>query len=943
MRNCFNATMTLTALVATASTAFAAEVTTIQGVETRKVDSGREVVIHTSKAAPTFSVFRLTEPFRILVDVSGGQAAPGLDAAKASDEVIKSVTARSFTDELSSIARVEITLDSAAEFSAKAEGKNIVVRITGQKAHKDAPATAPAAPAVEAPTFGKLDKKTQGQKLLLVVPFSGPSPASENVAIQELQDPPRIVVDIAGAKVEPKWQKLAVATRGVERARVGTQDDGVRFVLDLKAGMPLPEVNVESDHGRMSIVVAPAAPVAPNVAKAEVKVEEPVKAEAPKVVEIAKVEPVVAPKAEPVVAPKAEPVVAKAEPVVAKAEPVAPKAEPVVAPKAEPVVAKAEPVVAPKAEAKLAKAEPKAAKLARVQDVRFEPKDGFLRLSLELTEDFNVGKDDASTKELPMLRVKGTKLPESLVRTLDTTAVGGSTVRAISTYTDGDDTIIAANIGGETEHRQWRKGNTLYWDFRKKGGVSEQIAVTETTQRVEFPRETTAGYEAQAAAQQVGNVISAQARARYTGKRISLDLKDAEIQNVLRLLADVSQLNIVAGDDVKGKVTLKLKNVPWDQALDIILASRSLDKTRSGNIIRVAPIDVLEKEAQLRAQREEASQKLEPLSVRLVPIAYAVAKEIKPQVEALLSSRGKVNIDTRTNVLIVEDVEAVLVKVERLVRKLDTQTPQVLIEARIVQAKTDFTREMGIQWGPTFNFGPNFNNDTGLSFPNSIQVGGAQLGGTSAAPSGGLADAPLYAVNFPVSANSGLAFTFGSLNGAALLHLRLTAEEKTGKTKIISAPRIVTIDNKPAKILSGEKIPITVVTANGPSTRFIDANLEMEVTPHVTTDGSILINIQAKQNQLSDRVDSFGVPGIIVREAETEMLVADGDTAVLGGIYKRTAIENKSYTPFFGEIPVLGWLFKSSHREDSRDELLIFISPRLVNRSEALVESGASN
>src|SRR5207244_7831932 len=191
------------------------------------------------------------------------------------------------------------------------------------------------------------------------------------------------------------------------------------------------------------------------------------------------------------------------------------------------------------------------------------------------------------------------------------------------------------------------------------------------------------------------------AAARYTGRRISLDLKDADIQNVLRLLADVSKLNIVAADDVKGRVTIKLKNVPWDQALDIILRSKQLDKTRSGNIIRVAPVEVLRKEEELRIERQKAKVELEPLAVRLIPVSYAAANDVKPQVTSLLSPRGKVNIDVRTNVLVVEDIPDVLTKVERLVRTLDTQTPQVLIEARIVEANTQFTRDLGIQWGGT--------------------------------------------------------------------------------------------------------------------------------------------------------------------------------------------------------------------------------------------------
>jgi type IV pilus assembly protein PilQ len=301
-----------------------------------------------------------------------------------------------------------------------------------------------------------------------------------------------------------------------------------------------------------------------------------------------------------------------------------------------------------------------------------------------------------------------------------------------------------------------------------------------------------------------------------------------------------------------------------------------------------------------------------------------------------------VNVDVRTNVLVVEDIAEVLLKAERLVRTLDTQTPQVLIESRIVEARSNFSRELGIQWGGNVSASPNYNNATGLTFPNSVRIAGGaddlqnnQIQGVGVNPN--------YAVNLPAAVGSGgggaLGFTFGSLGGAAIVSVRLSAAEATGKVKIISAPKVVTLDNREAKIVSGEKIPITVVTANGPTTRFIDANLELTVIPHVTQDGSILMKVAAKKNELSNRVDLLGVPGIITKEADTVMIVSDGDTAVLGGIYRRTSSETKSYVPWLGRIPVLGWLFKKSVTSDSRDELLIFISPRIVNRNLALVQA----
>jgi len=301
-----------------------------------------------------------------------------------------------------------------------------------------------------------------------------------------------------------------------------------------------------------------------------------------------------------------------------------------------------------------------------------------------------------------------------------------------------------------------------------------------------------------------------------------------------------------------------------------------------------------------------------------------------------------VNIDERTNVLIVEDIDAHLVKIERLVRTLDTQTPQVLIESRIVEARNNFSRELGIQWGGSVNFSQQFGNQTGLDFPSNVIVsGGADDQQNN--QTGGVQPTPQYAVNLPATVGSGgggaLGFILGSVDGSAIINLRLSAAEAVGRIKLVSAPKIVTMDNKEARILSGEKVPITVITANGPTTRFINANLELGVTPHVTQDGAILMKIEAKKNELSDRVDFLGVPGILTNEATTEMIVQDGDTAVLGGLYRRNTQENEAYVPWIGKVPVLGWLFKTTSREDTRNELLIFISPRIVNRQSALVRT----
>lgn len=862
----------------------------VEKIETRAHGGGREVVIHTSKE-PTFSVFRLSDPFRVLVDVNDAHMGGVKELEKVNDGVLRYVSTNTFADETSAIVRIEIALVATAEYRVRADGASIVVTIDGAK-----PAPAIEQPQVEQPQveqsaeraaqpaavsstpasirLGTVSKhKAKGRTVLSAKLESGKL-TKDAVAIEQLADPPRLVVHVAGASIDPKWQRVDIDRFGVKCARVGSGDDGVRFVLDLDKAESLPQIDVDAKNGNIEIALS-----APSK-KAhieEIKIEEPEHAQAEQ--------------------PKEEPA-----PSLAAASPAH------------------ESVAA-----------------VHVKDVSFEPKDGFVRLTVQLdSENANVEKVVASRDDAPMLRIANADLPKLLERMLDTSEVAGEVLQSVSTYKEGNDTILAASIAAGTEHRFWKKGSKLMWDFR----TSAQHASNEPAARViNYGEQATSGFAS--AAVQIPGTIAPDA-ARYKGRRISLDLKDADIQNVLRLLADVSKLNIVAAEDVKGRVTIKLRNVPWDQALDIILRAKGLDKTRNGNIIRVAPVEVLRKEEELRIERAKARIELEPLSVRLIPVSYAVASDVRPQVLALLSPRGKVNIDTRTNVLVVEDIAEVLLKVERLVRTLDTQTPQVLIEARIVEANTSFTRDLGIQWGGNVSATQQFGTSTGLTFPNQIRVQGAADDQTNNAVEGVLGD-PNYAVNLPAAIGAGvgggLGFVFGSAGGAAILNLRLSASEATGKVKIISSPKIVTLDNREAHILSGEKVPITVLTANGPTTRFIDANLELGVTPHVTQDGSVLLQIEAKKNELSDRVDNLGTPGILTKEAKTEMLVRDGDTAVLGGIYKRRASDTKSYVPFLGTIPVLGWIFKTTSKDDTREELLIFVTPRIVNRAQALVST----
>jgi type IV pilus assembly protein PilQ len=309
---------------------------------------------------------------------------------------------------------------------------------------------------------------------------------------------------------------------------------------------------------------------------------------------------------------------------------------------------------------------------------------------------------------------------------------------------------------------------------------------------------------------------------------------------------------------------------------------------------------------------------------------------MQPRVKDILTERGNVAVDIRTNTLIVRDLPENMQRVRSLVASLDLQTPQVLIEARIVEANIRQAREVGVQWGGQSLLSQSTGNPTGLQFPNNVAVTGAVPTG----PANGVSAVPNYAVSLPVGADNGaggaIGLVFGTAGSAATLNLRLSALESSGVIKTLSAPRVTTLDNQQARIAQGLSIPFSQVSAAGANTVFIDAILQLAVTPHVTRDGSILMNINASNNG-PDQANSGsnGQPAISRKEANTNVLVKDGDTTVLGGIYVRRASSTTNGLPLLSRIPVIGFFFRNYRELESKDELLIFISPRILNRQLA--------
>jgi type IV pilus assembly protein PilQ len=421
----------------------------------------------------------------------------------------------------------------------------------------------------------------------------------------------------------------------------------------------------------------------------------------------------------------------------------------------------------------------------------------------------------------------------------------------------------------------------------------------------------------------------------YSGRRINIDLVDADIHSVFRLIAHVSRLNIVAGDDVSGNVTVRLEDVPWDQALAAILQSKGLGAQRFGNIVRIAPMETIKAEKQAEVDAQRAIEELRPLKILVVPLNYSQASQLSTQISGMISDRGSVEVDERSNQLIVKETEERLAQIRELLRHLDRQTPQVTIEARVVEANTNYTRSLGIQWGGELDASAATGYGTGLFFPSDIGVGGGSTGSLTGQPQGLLyaPDQDNLAVDLPADGSTtSLSFSLGSLPGLIDLDARLSAMEVEGEGEIISAPRVTTLDNVAATIRQGARIPFLSTSAGGTQVQFQTAALVLEVTPHITSDGKVFMDLAIENNRPDFGQAVQGQPALLIKEATTQLLVADGDTVVIGGVFSTEVSTSHARTPFLGSIPVLGALFRQTTRSQKRSEMLVFVSPTIVGR-----------
>jgi type IV pilus assembly protein PilQ len=411
---------------------------------------------------------------------------------------------------------------------------------------------------------------------------------------------------------------------------------------------------------------------------------------------------------------------------------------------------------------------------------------------------------------------------------------------------------------------------------------------------------------------------------QYTGHPISLDFQGADLRAVLRTFAEISGLNIVIDPAVQGSVDVALRDVPWDQALDIILRANKLGYSLDGTIVRVAPLTVLADEEKQRRQLAEQQALAGELQVMTATLSYATADQVRPLLlKSALTQRGTIEVDTRSNTLIISDLQSALDKAQALISTLDRPQPQVEIEARIVITNKTYRREIGAQLGLGGEMTPRLGNTTPLAFPNSV-IGGGRTGqpGTPGAPN---------AVDLGVQgATSAVGLVLGAVNGAFNLDLALSALENEGKLSVISTPRVSTQNNVEAEIAQGTQIPIQTVANNTVTVTFKDAALVLRVTPQITAAQTVIMKIALENAQADFGRSVNGIPPIDTQRANTSVLVGDGQTTVIGGIYFSSQENRSGRTPLLHKVPLLGWLFRNELANNQNNELLIFITPRIL-------------
>lgn len=534
------------------------------------------------------------------------------------------------------------------------------------------------------------------------------------------------------------------------------------------------------------------------------------------------------------------------------------------------------------------------------------------RIIIEMT-DSGISTDVWRAQDTVNIEFISSSLPESLQRRLDVSDFA-TPISFVDTTQDGSSIRMSILANGDFQHLAYQTDN-IY-----------TIEVQATTKEEQEEKKKD--------------------KFGFTGERLSLNFQDIEVRSVLQLLADFTGLNLVVSDSVSGNLTLRLNNVPWDQAMDIILKTKGLDKRQSGNVILVAPTDEIAAREKLELEAQKQFQELEALRTEFIKVNYAKASEmatlLKLKDNALLSPRGSVSVDERTNTLLVKDTNDSLTNVRLLLSELDIPVRQVLIESRIVIASDDFSKELGVRFGVSNDgFGA---TDTGTNLVTSGTVGSG--GGTvglinDTSNQVSVLDDGLN-VNMPLQNPAGsFALALAKLPLGTLIQLELSAAQIEGRGEVVSSPRVITANSHTARIEQGVEIPYLELSDGSATLKFRKAVLSLETTPQITPDDRIIMDLDVHKDSVGETV-SFGqglsAPSIDTREVQSQVLVDNGQTVVLGGIYETTKATQTTRVPFFSDLPIIGNLFKSNLAQDDRSELLIFVTPKILSTADLALQ-----
>jgi len=555
-----------------------------------------------------------------------------------------------------------------------------------------------------------------------------------------------------------------------------------------------------------------------------------------------------------------------------------------------------------------------------VEMIDFQVVDGISRVAIKINGDISVDQPVKSAGFIT-LTLKNTVLPKNLQRSLETQSFVTPVLRVTPLMVKmktGTDTKVRIALRTSAPYDTRQEGDMFFIDIKNPDGLTaDKLGIETIDSKPKLARKNVAKSGDEDLSNEFAPSTESTAKQsdsvqRYKGRKVTLEFADAEVRKIFQLLSEVSNKNFVLGDDVTGAISLKLVNVPWDQALDIILDTKGLDKREDGNIILIKGKGKFKSQAEEEQEIKKALIKAIELKTETFNINYADITTIAAQFNGLKSERGIISQDARTNKVIVKDIPQNLTDMRKLLVQLDVPEKQVMIEARIVEASSTFTRNLGVNWGVHYR-------DGSASFLgiNSLDTGFGGL--TSAPPTSGTGS----------SAGGSMGISFGTLSSNIQLDMRLNAAASAGMVKIVSTPKVATLNNKTAKITQGQQIPYTSSTSDKVETKFIEAALSLEVTPHINANGTIGMKIDAK-NDSPGQSSGSTAPPINKKQATTEMLLRDGETTVIGGIYVDSDNTSDDGVPYLMDIPLLGKLFKTNNKTKSKTELLIFITPRIL-------------